>query len=395
MPGKIIHLDLDAFFAAVEQHDHPELRGKPVIVGGSQQRGVVSACSYEARTFGVHSAMSMARAVRLCPQAVCRPVRMERYRRVSREVFAIFSRYTDRIEPLSIDEAFLDVSGCERLFGQAREIAVRIRAEVRNETGLTVSAGIAPNKFLAKLASEAGKPDGLVEVRPEEIDSFLLPLPVARLWGVGKVTAERLQRQGLRTVADLRTFGRERLGRLLGGAGEQLYRLAQGEDEREVELTEMAKSIGQEETYGRDLTTMEDLRRALLDLAERVGRRLRQEGVVGRRLTLKVRYADFESVTRSQTAAEGMVHAMTIFREGLSLLAKTEAGNRPIRLLGLSLSQLVNGGTGQQELFGGRERERSASLDQALDQLYGRFGEGGVQRASLLRPDEKQGRRKR
>ncbi|HEY7744728.1 MAG TPA: DNA polymerase IV, partial [Desulfuromonadales bacterium] len=204
MTNSIIHLDMDAFYASVEQRDNPALRGRPVIVGGSPDRGVVSACSYEARPFGVRSAMPMRRAVRLCPEAVVLPVRMARYREVSRQVFAIFARYTDRIEPLSVDEAFLDVTGCERLFGPAAVIAARIRREVREELGLAISAGVAPNKFLAKLASESAKPDGLLEIVPERVDAFLLPLPVERIWGVGAKAAEQLHRLGCRSVADLR-----------------------------------------------------------------------------------------------------------------------------------------------------------------------------------------------
>ena len=194
MANAIIHLDMDAFYASVEQHDQPELRGKPVIVGGSRERGVVAACSYEARPFGVRSALPMSRALRLCPEAVVLPVRMASYQEVSRQVFAIFGRYTDRIEPLSVDEAFLDVTGCERLFGTPQEIAQRIRREVREELGLAISAGVAPNKFLAKLASESAKPDGLLEIAPEAVDDFLLPLPVERLWGVGNKAAQQLHR---------------------------------------------------------------------------------------------------------------------------------------------------------------------------------------------------------
>lgn len=379
----ILHLDLDAFYAAVEQQDHPELRGRPVIVGGSLQRGVVSACSYEARTFGVHSAMAMTRAVRLCPQAVVLPVRMRRYQQASAEVFAIFARYTDRLEPLSIDEAFLDVTGCERLFGPPLAIAGKIRAEVRRELGLAVSAGVAPNKFLAKLASEAAKPDGVLEVRPEAVDDFLLPLPVGRLWGVGKITADRLRRLGLETVADLRQVDRPRLRRWFGAAGEQLWALARGEDERPVTAVEAAKSIGCEETFARDLVQAGELQRELLALAERTGRRLRQQQMTGRCLTLKVRYADFETVTRSQTLAEGTDHAPELLRLAMDLLAKTEAGPRPVRLLGLGLSRLAPREGGQHELFPEAGR-RLQSLDRAVDQLYRRFGTSGICRASLL-----------
>lgn len=381
---KIIHLDMDAFYASVEQRDRPELRGKPVIVGGTRERGVVSACSYEARAFGVRSAMSMARALALCPQAIVLPVRMRLYGEASEQVFDIFARYTDRIEPLSIDEAFLDVTGCERLFGSAREIAERIRAEVRKETALAVSAGVAPNKFLAKLASEAAKPDGLKEIHPAEIDPFLLPLPVSRLWGVGRVTAERLENLGIRTVADLRGVERGRLARILGSAGDHLYQLARGLDDRPVDGAEEVKSIGHEETFERDLYDPEAIRIELLDLSERVARRLRRHRVSGRTLTVKVRYGDFSTVTRSATFSEGLDHGIAIFREAAALVARTEAGTRAVRLLGISLSHLQSGGAGQQQLFGVEDRERKSSLDRAVDLLGERFGGGAVCRGDLL-----------
>ncbi|MFA5515503.1 MAG: DNA polymerase IV [Desulfuromonadales bacterium] len=380
----ILHLDMDAFYAAVEQRDYPELRGRPVLVGGNRHRGVVSASSYEARRYGVHSAMAMARAVRLCPQAVVRPVRMQRYQQVSQQIFAIFNRYTDAVEPLSIDEAFLDVTGSRQLFGSGRRIAEQIRLDVRQELDLSVSAGIAPNKFLAKLASEAAKPDGLLELTADRINDFLLPLPVARLWGVGKVTAARLERLGLRTVADLRQAGRELLVRRLGNAGDHLFRLAYGKDERRVIAQERAKSVGHEETFDCDVVSVEELRRPLLALAERVAGRLRKSGLVGATLTLKVRYGDFVTVTRSQTLEEGTDHAMTIFRHGEEMLRRTEAGRRPVRLLGLTLGRLGLGGKGQQDLFAEEDRQRLQALDHAIDNVQARFGGKAVCRATLL-----------
>jgi DNA polymerase-4 len=390
MTRTILHLDMDAFYASVEQGDRPQLRGRPVIVGGSPERGVVCACSYEARPYGVRSAMAMAQAIRLCPRAVVLPVRMERYREVSRNVFEVFSRFTDRVEPLSIDEAFLDVTGCERLFGEPRAIAARIKAEVRAATALTVSAGVAPNKFLAKLASDFGKPDGLVEVRPGEVDEFLLPLPLSRLWGVGRVTAGELERRGLRTVADVRRLGRQHLKQLLGSAGEHLYRLCRGEDDRPVAATEAVKSVGHEETYPFDLWDRQELRRELLALSEKVSRRLRRLELVGRCVTLKLKYADFAITTRSRTVTAGLDHAPTIYREALSLLEKTEAGRRPVRLLGISASLLEARESGQVEMFGEEQRLRMKNLDRAVDRLRDRYGELGIQRAALLEgPDSK------
>jgi DNA polymerase-4 len=379
----IIHLDLDAFYASVEQQDFPELRGQPVIVGGRAERGVVCACSYEARRFGVRSAMPMARAMRLCPSAMVRPVRMERYHQVSRTVFAIFARYTDRIEPLSVDEAFLDVSGCQRLFGTAAEIAAFIRTDVRKETGLTISAGVAINKFLAKLGSEQGKPDGLFIV-PDPPDSFLLPLPLGSLWGVGPVMLKSLENKGLRTVADLRRCTRESLIKQFGVSGDHLYHLVRGEDHRRVETSSEIKSIGHEDTFERDLWDRGEMRRALLDLAERVSTRLRRKGIAGGTVILKVKYADFTTVTRSRTLPCWTTHGMEIYQHAVELLQRTAAGQKPVRLLGITVGRLQPADGGQAQLFGEETRQRQAALDQAVDSVRSRYGIAGVRRGSLL-----------
>ncbi|MEZ4600960.1 MAG: DNA polymerase IV [Syntrophotaleaceae bacterium] len=379
----IIHLDLDAFYASVEELDYPELRGLPIIVGGSRDRGVVCACSYPARRYGVRSAMAMAKAMRLCPQAVVRSPRIKRYGEVSREVFAIFARYTDCIEPLSVDEAFLDVTGCERLFGPAGKIAAEIRKTVSSEIGLSISAGVAGNKFLAKLGSEQAKPDGLFIV-PDPPESFLLPLPLGRLWGVGPVMLKSLENQGLRSVADLRRMSRESLQKRFGAMGEHLYRLARGEDSRPVEPFSEVKSVGHEDTFERDLWDRQEMHRALLDLAERVAARLRRKGLCGASLTLKVKYADFSTVTRSRTLDQGINHAMDIYHQAVELMGRTAAGEKAVRLLGISLGRLQNHGDGQTELFGIESRQRQMALDQAVDSLRGRFGFDGIRRASLL-----------
>ncbi len=383
MIRSIIHLDLDAFYASVEQHDEPQLRGRPVLVGGRSGRGVVCACSYEARRYGIHSAMPMAKALRLCPAAVVRPVRMERYREFSRRVFAIFARFTDRIEPLSLDEAFLDVSGCERLFGTPAQISAQIKTAVRQETGLTISAGVAANKFLAKLASDHEKPDGLYVV-PDPPESFLLPLPLKRLWGVGPVTCQRLEKQGLRTVADLRQLSEARLEQLFHSAGRQLYRLARGEDSRPVVVGSAAHSIGHEDTFDHDLQDPLELHRSLLDLAERVATRLRSKSLLGSVVQLKVRYEDFSTVTRRRTVEPPLDSALAILQVAEDLLLRTDAGQRPVRLLGISLSQLQEGHEVQGELFGVEQRNRLSALDGAVDQLRLRYGTKGVQRASLM-----------
>ncbi len=384
MANTIIHLDMDAFYASVEQLDFPELRGLPVIVGGGKERGVVAACSYEARPFGVRSAMPISRALRLCPVAVLRPVRMARYQEVSKQVFAIFARYTDRIEPLSVDEAFLDVSGCERLFGPALEIARKIRKEVRDELGLAISAGVAPNKFLAKLGSESAKPDGLLEIAPDKVDDFLLPLPVGRIWGVGAKAAEQLHRYGCRTVADLRRMSEAQLKGMFGVWGERLYLLARGEDSRSVEVEQPAKSFGAEETFSSDLRRIEDLQRELLAQAEKVAARLRRNGIEARNLTLKIRYDDFETLTRRLTLAEPSANGLALYRAGLELLRRTEAGARPVRLLGLTAGGLEPAGQAQASLFPDAGMQRQAELDLALDKLSERFGSGGVRRGTLL-----------
>jgi DNA polymerase IV len=382
-PRTILHLDLDAFYASVEQLDRPELTGKPVLVGGRNGRGVVCACSYEARRYGVRSAMPVSQALRLCPAAILLPVRMARYQELSSQVFGIFSRYTDLIEPLSVDEAFLDVTGSRRLFGDGRRIAECIRAEVRSETGLAVSAGIAANKFLAKLASEQAKPDGLFVV-PKDPDGFLLELPLQRLWGVGPVLLRQLNRQGLATVADLRRLERQTLERLFGTTGGRLYDLARGCDQRPVESGHAVKSVGCEDTFERDLLHRDDLRRVLLDLSDRVAARLRHKGLVGRTLTLKVRYADFTTVTRSTTSAKAMDHGPGLFQGALDLLHKTEADRRPVRLLGLTVSQLSQAGQEPMDLFDAGGSQRQAALDGAMDHLRRRFGRTGLCPATLL-----------
>jgi DNA polymerase-4 len=379
----ILHLDLDAFYASVEQRDRPELRGTPVIVGGHRMRGVVCACSYEARAFGVHSAMPMSRALRLCPHAEVLPVRMARYQELSREVFNIFERYTDLIEPLSVDEAFLDVTGSRRLFGSGLDIARKIRAEVKTELDLTISAGIAANKFLAKLASEQAKPDGFFQV-PDKVDDFLLPLPLKRLWGVGPVMLSQLESLGLRTVGDLRNLQRSVLEKRFGQAGAHLYLLARGEDRRPVETGRAIKSIGHEDTFDRDIRDRETLAVALLDLAERVAARMRRKGLMGTTLTLKVKYADFTTATRSRTVADGIRHAEDMVNLARELLDKTEAGRKPIRLLGISLGNLRDKDRGQSMLFGEDRRQHLKDLEQAVDVLRERFGDKGICRATLV-----------
>ncbi len=340
VPRAILHLDMDAFYASVEVRDDPTLAGKPVIVGGSERRGVVCAASYEARKFGIRSAQPMATAHRLCPRGIFLPVRMARYREVSRLIFAIFHRFTPLVEPLSVDEAFLDVTGCERLFGSPEKIARDIKAVVREETGLTVSAGVATSKHVAKIASDLGKPDGLLVVPPGTEIAFLAPLPVGRLWGVGKVTEGALERMGVRTIRDIAALPVDTLIGRFGAHGAHMHALANGIDDRPVETGNEVKSIGHEDTYEQDIRGRKTMERQLLDLAHRVASRMRRHDFRGRTVTLKVKYSDFEQVTRAESLQQTTDDGGTIYRIARRLLDKTEAGARPVRLLGISLSNL-------------------------------------------------------
>lgn len=383
---EIIHLDMDAFYASVEVLDDPSLAGKPVIVGGSKERGVVTSASYEARPFGIHSAQPVAAAMRLCPHGVFLPVRMSRYKEVSEAVFEIFCRFTPLVEPLSIDEAFLDVTGSGRLFGSPEAIAREIKRLVREEVGLNVSAGIASTKFVAKIASDLGKPDGLVRVAHEETKAFLASLPITRLWGVGKATFKALKRLSVTTIGDLSRIPAERLRRDFGKHGEQLHLLSKGIDARHVEPHRPVKSIGREETFPEDLTNREALNRGLLSLATRVARRVRRHGLTGKTVTLKVKYSDFTLITRSATLDTTTSDATAIYTTCRELLEKTEAGGRPVRLLGIYLSRLTAPHQdGQMSLLEDEgARRRRQQLHDALDRLAERFGEDAVVPGMLL-----------
>jgi DNA polymerase-4 len=385
MTRKIIHIDMDAFYASVEQHDNPALQGLPVIVGGDPgRRGVVSAASYEARAYGVHSAMPSSQARRLCPQGVFLPVRMHRYREVSDQVFHILREYTPLVEPLSLDESFLDVTGCERLFGTALRIAMEVKSRIREATGLTASAGLAPNKFLAKIASDYKKPDGLVEVKPEEVQVFLRDLPISKLWGVGKSTEEVLKGMGILKVGQLAVFPAEKIEKKLGKFGLELIALARGEDDRPVSPESEAKSISQEETFTPDLVHLEQMKKVLLEQAEQVGWELRKQKLKGSTVTVKVRYPDFTLATRSQTLSSPTDQGIEIYRTALKLLFRTEALQRRARLLGVGISHLIHrDGPEQYLLFdsGGKKAERSI---QAMDRIWERFGPKAIKRASLL-----------
>ena len=371
MQRTILHVDMDAFFAAVEQREHPEYRGKPVIVGGLSSRGVVATASYEARRSGVHSAMPMTTARRRCPDGIFVQGNYALYRAVSAEIFAIFSRYSPLVEPLSIDEAFLDVTGMGLLAPSPRVLAQRLKAEIREKTALVASVGIAPNKFLAKLASDIEKPDGLVEIRAEDA--------VRRLWGVGRRTEEKLLAQGIKTIGEMQQADEKKLARSLGRrAAHALKELSFGRDERRVEPDREAKSIGKEVTFERDLESAEEAERELLALAEKVGWRLRLAGVAARTIQLKVRRADFTTFTRSRTLFEATAHDEPIFRTARDLFR--ELGIKSgIRLLGVTGENFEP--SALPSLFRDEKKER---LYGAIDALKKRFGESIITKAPLI-----------
>jgi DNA polymerase-4 len=385
-PRAIIHLDLDAFYASVEQLDDPSLRGRPVIVGGPSRRGVVCAASYEARTFGIRSAMPTARARALCPQGVFLPPRFERYGELSHQVFDIYRRFTPLVEPLSLDEAFLDVTASRALHGSGRDIAISIKRLVRQETGLTVSAGIADVKFAAKIASDMGKPDGLVEVPPGGVAAFLAPLPIGRLWGVGRVTEAALKKMGVSTIGELSRVPESALASAFGSGGLQMRALSLGHDPREVVPDEEAKSIGSEDTFEDDLLGVEALVPHLLDQSDRVARRLRGSGHRGRIVTVKVKYADFTLITRRHTLPSPTDDGRAIFEAARSQLQRADLG-RPIRLTGVSVSGFEGSEvSGQLGLFDAGATEgdpKREALNAALDAIADRYGEGIVVPADL------------
>ncbi len=384
----ILHVDMDAFYAAIEQRDRPELVGQPVIVGahpqGGRGRGVVSTASYEARRFGVGSAMPISQAYRLCPKGVYLPVDMDKYLSVSKEVMAILRRFTDVVEPVSIDEAFLDVTGSRRAFGSGEEIGRRLKEAIRRETRLTASVGVAPSKLVAKVASDLRKPDGLCVVEPGQEAAFLAPLPIRRLWGVGPKMEERLAKVGVQTIGDLAALDPERLERRLGTHGRDLLLLAQGQDDRPVLAeSEGAKSIGQEHTFDADTADVERLRRTLLTLADGVAGRLRHQGLRGRTITLKYRDEGFHTTTHAETLAAPIDSSNDLYRVAARLFGDVH-GRKKVRLLGIYASGFGASG-GQLGLFA----EEPSPADLLRDKLKERFGETAVTRASLLGKTER------
>jgi nucleotidyltransferase/DNA polymerase involved in DNA repair len=382
----VLHLDLDAFYASVEVREDPSLAGKPLVVGHRGRRGVVSTCSYEARVFGVRSAMPSVVAERLCPQAVWLPGRMDLYVRVSREIRRILAEATPVLEPLSIDEAFLDLTGIARDLRQGAEIGRGLKARIREEQKLSSSAGVAPNKFLAKVASDLEKPDGLVVLPVERVSEILWPLPVQRLWGVGPRTAEHLAAGGIRTIGQLVRVEERSLAALVGGgAAAHLRALARGEDDRPVVAHREPKSISEERTYGTDLTDPEDIDRALLARAEGVARELRRHGLAGRTVHIKVRTGDFTTWTRADTIPAPTDLAETIVAAAREMLRdRIRLGGKGVRLLGVGVSGLVRAGSSQPALFPDPDEERARRLARASDAVRDRMGEDALVRARLL-----------
>ena len=376
----IMHVDMDAFFASVEQLDHEEYRGKPLIVGGIGGRGVVSTCSYEARKFGVHSAMPTAKAMKLCPQGIFIQGNYPRYAEVSQQIFDIFDHYSPLIEPLSIDEAFLDLTGMERLMDSPRQYALKLKQEIKEKTGIVASVGIAPNKFLAKIASDLDKPDGLVIVNKDRVQEFLDPLPVRRIWGVGAKTAAILDRMRVKTIADLRKMSYEELHKTFGDkTAQHLFLLAQGIDERPVTPRGRAKSIGNETTFSEDLQSAEAALEVLLYLSVKVGWRLRQAGFKAKTVQLKLRQSDFSTFTRQKQLFEPSNFDNDIYTATKELFENLNI-TRGIRLLGVSTT-----GFEEMESLSLFHDEKKDRLYQAIDDINSKFGKLGVTRGALLK----------
>lgn len=381
----IFHVDLDAFFASVEQRDHPEFRGRPLIVGADPKdgkgRGVVSTCSYEARAFGVHSAMPISEAYRRCPDGIYVPPAMEKYQQASRQVFDVFEEFTPAIEPISIDEAFLDMTGCMHFWSSSNEAAQRLRATIAQRTrGLTASVGIAPNKMVAKIASDDCKPDGLLEIFPERLLEYLHPLPVKKLWGIGPRTEEVLNRMGIFKVGDIAAADPQRLSSRLGIHGLHLYELAQGHDEREVIAQDEVKSVSNEETFDQDVRDRELVCSALLRLSEKVSQRLRESRLKGKTLTLKVRLRGFKTYSHAFGFGVRTNHADTIYKKAKELFLAHYGDEAYIRLVGVRLSNFDDGYL-QDDLFQGQEDKKAEQVHQALDLIKQKFGDDAIRRA--------------
>lgn len=390
----IIHVDMDAFYASVEIRDNPSLAGKPVVVGGSTSgRGVVAAASYEARKYGVHSAMSSKVALRKCPNLIFVKGRMNHYAAISKQIRSIFFDFTSLVEPLALDEAFLDVSGCEKLFGDGLTIARKIKQRIRKETGLIASAGVAPNKYLAKIASDYDKPDGLTFVDPNNIQAFLDPLPIARVWGIGPTTEKKFLRLGVTNINQLRSLSRQVLQSELGINGDHFYHLARGIDARPVVPDRVAKSVSHEKTFPTDIYDPDVLMAWLLELTDQVGRRLRRHEIFGRTVKLKFRYDDFETLARSKSIAPTNT-TQTLYQAAAELMQSIDRPQqRGVRLIGMGVSNLARQAPVQLSLFDQAEKDKQSRVDDLSDAIRDKFGGSKLSRGThlehqiRLRPD--------
>jgi len=387
-PGKIIHIDMDAFFAQIEQRDTPEYKNKPLIVGGPLNRGVISSASYEARKYGLHSGMPLTRAKRLCPKGIFVPVDMEKYLKESMRIRKIFFQFTPLVEAIGCDEAFLDITGCEKLFGDELEIAKKIKGRIYEQTNLTSSAGIGPNKFLAKLASSIGKPNGLIVLEnTKEVIKKVKLLPVSYIWGAGRVTCEELKSMGIITIGDLAGAPLEIIENKFGEPGRIIHKMANGFDDRKVTPNQEPKSIGREITYSRDIDDLGTLRSTLLLLSQKISRNLRLKKYKGRVITLKIRFSDFKTITRRITLKKYTSNIFDIHKFSVSLLKNLDLNRKKIRLIGISVSGLkLTSVLGDLISTGGSSEDEN--LAEAIDRISDRFGENKMTIAKLADKDD-------
>lgn len=383
----ILHLDMDAFFAAIEELDHPNYRGHPVVVGADPKagkgRGVVSTCNYEARKYGIHSAMPISQAYQRCPFAIFVRPRMDRYIQCSRELFALLNEFSPKVEPISIDEAFLDITGCTRLLGAPEQIARKIKACIRERLKLTASIGIGPNKFVAKIASDLEKPDGLVIVPADKVLEFLHPLPIGKMWGVGKKSEAKLRAMGIHTIGDLARLSQHAVIKKFGKNGLHFWLLAHGIDDREVEADHRVKSVSLENTFDQDVADEACIRDTILSLADNVSRILRQKGLKGKTVTLKIRLEDFSTFTRSHSYGSFFDSSQIIGQTSLDLYRDFDRGKKKVRLLGIAVSTLNNQGEEQLGLFDESKPLRE-KIDQVIDLVQNKFGPDLIKKASLM-----------
>ena len=382
----ILHVDMDAFYAAIEQRDNPNLVGKPVVVGGSATgRGVIAAASYEARKFGLHSAMPSAQAIRLCPHAIFIKPQMEKYSAVSKQIREIFNRFTPVFEPLALDEAFLDVTGSQKLFGDAQTIGRKIQATIAEELQLVASVGVAPNKFLAKLASDLDKPNGFMVVQQANVTEFLDPLDISRVWGIGPKTQKTFLKLGVQRIGQLRKLPKETLKQLFGLNADHFWRLARGIDTRQVVPDRIAKAVGHESTFSQDVSDNHVLESWVWELADQVGRRLRRNQIRGKTIRVKIRFHDFRTISRSKTIAVHTNSTRVIAENSLRLLHAVRNEQRDsIRLLGVSVGGLSRQTGQQQLLFGQQQDEQAKQIDSTADAIRDRFGSAAMKRGSTL-----------